>query len=259
MPQHDRLMTFAKLMQRVPDGRTNRSPWATVARALEREIRDGEHAEGAALPGESALAERFAVNRHTVRQAMASLQADGLVRVCAGRGSFVCATRLDYTVSRRTRFSDNLSRQGRQPSKQLLTACEEVASALVREALQLGAGAKVLRVETLDESDGQPVGLATAYYPLPRFAGLLEQLQLGLCMTDVLRHFGVQDYLRARSQVSTRMPTDAAARCLGQMPDRPLLCVHSWDVDLQGCPIKYGETLFCGDRVQLVLDSQELS
>jgi hypothetical protein len=28
-------------------------------------------------------------------------------------------------------------------------------------------------------------------------------------------------------------------------------------VDLQGVPIKFGETVFCGDRVQLLVDNAE--
>jgi GntR family phosphonate transport system transcriptional regulator len=31
--------------------------------------------------------------------------------------------------------------------------------------------------------------------------------------------------------------------------------VECLDVDMQGTPIKYGETVFCGDRVQLVVNT----
>ncbi|MCJ7800700.1 MAG: phosphonate metabolism transcriptional regulator PhnF, partial [Polaromonas sp.] len=33
------------------------------------------------------------------------------------------------------------------------------------------------------------------------------------------------------------------------------LCVECLDVDMLGQPIKYGETVFCGDRVQLVVST----
>ena len=108
-------------------------------------------------------------------------------------------------------------------------------------------------VQTLDEADGEPVGLATAYYPAARFAGLLEMLAQGMGATDTLRHFGVQDYLRAQSRITTQMPDELTARLLKQPATRPLLCVESLDVDLDGVPIKFGETLFCGDRVQLLV------
>lgn len=226
--------------------------WQGIARTLAGEIRDRVHASGSALPGEAALAERFGVNRHVVRQAIASLQADGLVRVQAGRGTFVCHTRLDYALTLRTRFGDNLRRQGLLPSRQLLTACTEPASATLAEALHIGPGGSVLVVETLDEADGEPVGLARAYYPLPRFEGLLDMLDQGVGHSEMLRAFGIDDYVRAKTQVTAQLPTASAARWLGQVPERPVLCVHSWDADLQGSCIKYGETLFGGDRVQLL-------
>jgi GntR family phosphonate transport system transcriptional regulator len=127
------------------------------------------------------------------------------------------------------------------------------ATVRIARELRLEPAARVLMVETLDEANGEPVGLATAYYPAERFDGLLEMLQQGICTSDTLRHFGVQDYLRAQSRITTQMPDEISARLLKQPTTRPLLCVECLDVDMQGVPIKYGETLFCGDRVQLLV------
>ena len=110
-------------------------------------------------------------------------------------------------------------------------------------------------VEMLDEANDAPIGLATAYYPAKRFAGLLEMLAQDTSTTDILKHFGVQDYLRERSRITTQMPSEETARLLRQATARPVLCVESLDVDPQGTPIKYGETVFCGDRVQLVVNA----
>lgn len=245
-------MTFAQLVNSMSSRHAGQPQWQGIARTLSAEIRDRVYVDGSALPGESALAERFGVNRHVVRQAIAHLQTNGLVQVHAGKGTFVCHSRLDYALTLRTRFGDNLRRQGLLPSRQLLTACTEDADAVVCEALSLEKGGSVLVVETLDEADGEPVGLARSFYPLPRFAGLLELLDGGAWHSEMLRAFGVDDYVRARTTVTAQLPSTSAARWLKQAPDRPVLCVHSWDVDLQGRCIKYGETLFGGDRVQLV-------
>jgi GntR family phosphonate transport system transcriptional regulator len=109
----------------------------------------------------------------------------------------------------------------------------------------------------LDEANDAPIGLATAYYPALRFAGLLEMLAEGTRTTDILKHFGVQDYVREQSRITTQMPNDETARLLKQPSTRPLLCVECVDVDMDGTPIKYGETYFCGDRVQLVVNARE--
>ena len=248
-------MPFSQLSSHAPGRRSGVAVWKQIADTLGTEIRDRAYALAGRLPGEVELAERFNVNRHTMRQALAALQTDGLVRIEPGRGMFIQHELMDYALSKRTRFSENLLRQGLLPSKQLLTARQMAAPERAARELKLDKGASVLMVETLDEANEAPIGLATAYYPALRFAGLLEMLALGDRTTDILKHFGVQDYLRAQSRVTTQMPSDETARLLKQLTTRPLLCVESVDVDMEGTPIKYGETVFCGDRVQLLVNA----
>ena len=61
--------------------------------------------------------------------------------------------------------------------------------------------------------------------------------------------------MRAESRVTTQMPSAETARLLKQPLTRPVLCVECLDVDMAGLPIKYGETVFSGDRVQLVINA----
>ena len=109
-------------MSSAPGRRSGVAVWRQIADTLTQEIRDRTYVATGRLPGEAELSTRFGVNRHTLRQAVAALQTEGLVRVEPGRGMFVQHELLDYELSRRTRFSNNLMRQGLLPSKQLLTA-----------------------------------------------------------------------------------------------------------------------------------------
>lgn len=253
--QHDQMMTSKRSLSSSPGRRSGVTVWKQIADTLGTEIRDRVFIASGRLPSENELAIRFGVNRHTLRQAVAALEVEGLVRIEPGRGMFVQHELLDYVLSRRTRFSENLQRQGLLPSKQLLTAREIAAPERAALELKLDKGAKVLMVEMLDEANEQPIGLATAYYPAVRFVGLLEMLNDGTRTTEILRHFGVEDYVRAQSRITTQMPSDETARLLKQAVNRPVLCVECVDVDMQGQPIKYGETVFCGDRVQLVVSA----
>ena len=245
-------MTIERTIGSGPARRSGVSVWRQIADTLGREIQDRAFSATGRLHSEGELSARFGVNRHTLRQAVAALQADGLVRVEAGRGTFVQHELLDYVLSRRTRYNENLQRQGLLPSKQLLTAREQPASQRVAQELRLPRSATVLMVELLDEANQQPIALATAYYPGERFPGLLDMLSQGTCTSDILRHFGIEDYVRAENRITTQMPSEETARLLRQPVTRPVLCVECLDVDMAGQPIKYGETVFCGDRVQLV-------
>lgn len=225
--------------------------WRRIADTLAREIRDRRYVDSGKLPSEGELAARFGVNRHTLRQAVKALQDEGLLRIEQGRGMFVQHELLPYALSRRTRFTENLQQQGLLPDKQLLSARREPAGERVAAGLQLAPGADVLAVEALYEAEGQPLNLARSFYPADRFEGLLEMLGDGVSTTEMLRRLGVEDYVRAESRITTQLPSDETARLLRQPASRPLLCVESVDADLAGRPIKYGETVFCGDRVQL--------
>jgi len=67
--------------------RTQRSE--EIRRQIEGAIRGGDFAPGERLPSERELVETFGVSRVSVREAIRSLEAVGLVRVYQGRGAFV--------------------------------------------------------------------------------------------------------------------------------------------------------------------------
>src|SRR3954468_12172996 len=131
--------------------------WRQIAGSLGKEIGAGRLPAGARLPTEAELSARFAVNRHTVRRAMEELQSRGLVRIEQGRGSFVAEDVLDYPLGPRTRFSETIRRQNREPQGRILRLEEIDAEGAVAEALQLRRGRPVIVAERLGLADGRPV------------------------------------------------------------------------------------------------------
>ena len=96
----------------VPDGGV--TLWRRIADDLEQAIRTGAHATGERLPGEVDIADKFGVNRHTVRRALAELAERGLVHAERGSGTYVKGGRLAYPIRSRTRFSENVGAAGRE-------------------------------------------------------------------------------------------------------------------------------------------------
>ena len=92
--------------------------WKAIAETLSEEIAEGAYLPGTKLPTEAALSQRFGVNRHTVRHALASMAEDGLVRSRRGAGVFVTARPTEYPLGKRVRFSQNLMAAGRTPDRQ---------------------------------------------------------------------------------------------------------------------------------------------
>ena len=61
--------------------------WKQIAERIEADINAGTLRPGARLPTEMELAERFKVNRHTLRRALAMLTDQGLIEATPGRGT----------------------------------------------------------------------------------------------------------------------------------------------------------------------------
>src|ERR1700735_276395 len=143
--------------------------WRQIEQILAAEIAASGVGEEGRRPSEGELAKRFDVNRHTVRRAMLGLAALGLVSVEQGRGTFVQPGAIDYTIGRRTRFTENLRQQHHVAGGTMLSASRVKAEPNVAKALSLRAGASVYRIETLNASDGVPLTFARSWYPAARF------------------------------------------------------------------------------------------
>ena len=228
--------------------------WRQIADRIRHGIAGGEFAEGARLPAEFALAERFGVNRHTVRSAIAALVQEGVLRAEQGRGTFVRqAQRLSYPIGRRTRFSANLEGQTRESGMRLVTDAILPAEPALARALALQPGAPLLRLETISTADGRPVARATHWFDANRFAGLVQAFKASGSITSALAACGVHDYLRRSTTVSARHADASLLAELELSPGAILLVSRAVNEDLDGRPIQYSETLFAADRVELQL------
>lgn len=72
------------------------SSWNSVASYLveniKKKIENGEYGEGSKLPSEKMLSEEYLVGRSSVREALKMLQAENLIEIVKGKGSFVLST-----------------------------------------------------------------------------------------------------------------------------------------------------------------------
>ena len=227
--------------------------WSQIGDILADDILKGRLRQGEMLPSAQELATRFDVNRHTVRRAMAALEQRNLVRTEQGRGTFVQEQTLDYAISRRTRFTQNMRNLNVDTDTEILEDAREIPPAQVADALGLGRNEYVYRIETTGRADGHIVDHSTAYFPAARFPGLPAIYRRTQSVTQTLNEFGISDYVRKHTRVSARLPDAHTARLMKQPTNRPVLHVQSINADPRGVPVQYGITRFSGDWVQLVL------
>ncbi|WP_267358257.1 MULTISPECIES: phosphonate metabolism transcriptional regulator PhnF [unclassified Methylobacterium] len=227
--------------------------WRQIADTLTADIAAGRYAPGQQLPTEAALAARFAVNRHTVRRALAALAEGGLVRASQGRGTFVEEPPLAYPIGPRTRFSEIVAEAGREAWGDLIASATVAAAPEPAAALAIAPGAPVLELLTVHRADDAPLSTSLTWVPLPRFAGFAEAYAERGSITRALAACGVHDYTRLSTRVRARLAEAQEAARLDIAPGRVVLVVSSVNIDPAGVPIQANRTLFAADRVELVI------
>ena len=229
--------------------------WRQIQTVLEKEILAGGFDAVTPLPNEVELAQRFGVNRHTVRQAMQSLADRGLVSVQQGRGTFVQEMTVDYLLGRRTRFTENLERQQMHGNHQFLSIDRERASKKICEALKIRSDSEVFCLKTLSFANEVPISHATNHLQCSKFPDFPERYTKLQSITKVLASYGFGDYIRVRTRITARVPDPEVADLLQQSPSRPVLRVETIDGNSDGRALKFGITHFAGDRVQFVVEN----
>jgi GntR family phosphonate transport system transcriptional regulator len=234
------------------------SAWRQIADQISRSIVSGEFDDTGMVPPELVLAEKFGVNRHTVRSAIASLAEEGILKRVQGRGTLIeKRERLVFPISRRTRFSEGLGKQASEMSIDLIASEETPATEEIAEALQVPPGAAIVKLRTVSSADGQPVSTATSYFDKARFPDMAAFVARHHSVTKAFAAHGLEDYVRVSTEITARTATAQEAAYLKLPPGGVVLVAQSINADLDGRPIQFSRTVFAADKISLKLDTAE--
>ncbi|OBQ52750.1 GntR family transcriptional regulator [Halodesulfovibrio spirochaetisodalis] len=230
--------------------------WHQIQSVLEKELYEGAYPAGEKLPTEKQLADRFNVNRHTVRQALAELVRKELITVEQGRGAFARRDKLEYLLARRVRFRENLLRQSKVPSEELLESDVVSADSTCAKALCLRPTAAVVRLRSLGHADDHPLCCTTQFFPQERFPDFARIYAQTRSVTATFSVLGVSDYVRKSTRIMARVADSEEARLLKLGRNSPVMVVESVNVDSDGTPVEYGSCVWAADRIQFVVDAE---
>src|SRR3984893_19477920 len=91
----------------------------------------------------------------------------------------------------------------REPRGQLIGAAEEPAARELARRADLKAGAALIRIEALRLADRTPICVGTTWLAAERFPGAGRIYESARSMTQVLAPYGVRDYRRASTRVTS--------------------------------------------------------
>jgi GntR family phosphonate transport system transcriptional regulator len=227
--------------------------WRVIRAKLATEIAEGLYLSGEKLPTESALAQRFGVNRHTVRHALSAMAEEGLVHARRGAGVFVTGQPTEYPIGKRVRFHQNIRAAGRMPAKEVLLLTTRRARPKEVEALDIAPEAQVHCYEGLSLADAHPIAIFRSTFPAEPFPTLLDALEELGSVTHALTQCGITDYTRTSTRLTARLADATQAGHLRIAQAAPILRSEAVNSGPDGTAIEYGLTWFSGDRVTLTL------
>jgi GntR family transcriptional regulator len=245
------------------DPTSDRPAYRQIADQLRAAIVGGRLEPGAQLPSERALMDTYRAARGTVRQAIATLRAEGLVDIEHGRGAFVRrrppVQRKAYDrFARRHRdagkaaYLIELEEEGRRPEVQVLEVAPRPAPPEIARLLQVEEGSQVLARRRRYLADGRPMEVATSYLPWELVEGTkITETDTGpggiYARLEEMGH----RLKRFTEDVRARMPLPEEARALQLPPGVPVFVLVRVAYDTEERPVEVCDTVMAADRYVL--------
>ncbi len=218
--------------------------WAQLHADLMRRLESGEFAE--LLPGEVSLAGQYGVSRHTVREAMRRLRAEGVL--LGERGQAARLPAVPALPTNLYSLSGVVERAGLLP-RSVVRTLDVRSDAEIARRLDLRAGGPLVYLERLHLAAGEPLALERCWMPAALAAPLLE-LDLADCsLYGELAKLGIHPWGGAE-RMSAVLPSAEERKILGISPR-----VAAFSIDRQACAggrfFEIRRTLVRGDRADV--------
>lgn len=235
-----------------------------IVEILIERIRSGEYPLESRLPSESEFAAEFGVSRTTVRSALASLAANGMVKRIHGVGTFIShAIRIANSLNEVINFSDLITSQGFTFGYRHIGARYRPADPALAESLRIPNASPILEVFKCFTADDEPVIYTTNMIPYRVFENCYtrdEMLQPGA--TEPLYEFLESTCgQRIETYLASVRPAIAKNILINDRPPEvdpitPVLVIEEVGFSSSGSPVLYEIEYLLGDRMKFDLVRQ---
>jgi GntR family transcriptional regulator len=214
---------------------------------------------GDKLPTETELAERFSVNRMTIRKALDKLVVEEMVVRKRGQGTFLVANtpkEFIYSLDITTGFFKDIRNYGLQPSSKTFKVDIIEASARTAMLLDLNKDNRVISMLRLFYANEEPVMIEKNYMSYSEFKDLLKGDLSGLRYPVLKDKYDIVPH--HANQTFTAVICNEEEMNLYGLSEL-LACVELEFVvyDISNVPIEVGYYLYRGDKYKFNINSIE--
>ena len=225
---------------------------AQVEEALFKSIAESVLAPGSRLPTEDQLVERYAVSRTTIRTAVQSLVARGLVEIRRGKGTFVSQPAITQELTELTGFVEDMRALGRQPSARLVDRRMVAASETVARQLSLPRGATVVRIQRVRLADGIPLSFDETYLPQELGEKIMADDLENQPIFSLLEQKYATPLIEAEYRLAAVASHGTVARALGMEAGSPIFLIERTSFSANRRPVDYERLYYRGDHIRFV-------
>lgn len=225
--------------------RSGASPlWVQLLADLRTRLARGEFAE--AFPGELALVAEYAVSRHTVREALRHLRAEGTVTAARGRKPRLAPVEVEQQLGALSSLFAVVEAAGLE-QRSIVRALDVRRDGVIATRLLLEEAAPLVYLERVRLAGEEPLALDRVWLPADIARPLLDvDFTHTALYAELLTHCGLR-LTGGREHVRAVFPL-RGERALLRIPARVALLAIERTGCLDGRPIEYRETFVRGDR-----------
>jgi len=215
---------------------------------LRTRIEHGEWKPGDVIPSERELCDTYGISRMTVRQALAELVNDGLLRREQGRGTFVARPKIRKRLSQLTSYTMDMRARGKQASARVLRLEMVPARPKVADALQIEVAQPVALIERLRLTDGEPMAIECCHLSFDGCEAILEEDLSHSLYELLIERCGVIP-TRAQEELEAGLcRSSREAQILGIQCGEPVLLIRRRTLDQDTRLFEYVESVYRGDN-----------
>ncbi|KZN38084.1 hypothetical protein N474_01570 [Pseudoalteromonas luteoviolacea CPMOR-2] len=214
-------------------------------------LAQGSMQPGSKLPSERSLQDTFNSTRITVREALARLEAEGLIYSQKRRGWFVTSKKLSWHPARKVNFNRLTKEQGFEPKTEVISI--EAPSSGYHVAKEHFSGEALFKLTRVRKVDERAILMEEIYCLESRFEGLDKQALNG-SITDVMSmHYNVE-ISHEKCVISVTVLPDEVAQKLEKNSGAPCLKVKRARYDGQKQLVDYNVEYWLHDAIEMVVE-----
>ncbi|WP_295895616.1 UTRA domain-containing protein [uncultured Vibrio sp.] len=211
---------------------------------------------GQKLPSERELSDLFSTTRITIKDALTSLETEGLIYREERRGWFVSSERIRYNPLSRCHFHRMIQDQNRLAETHVLNVRSELANGEYSQALSIEKITPVHVFERLRFIDGRVVLYVENCLIADLFPNILEE-NLSQSLTSLYKNNYGYETQRSRFDVIPTAAPIHVAKALNLAEGQPVLKIsrvnYKQDGQVMDCELEYWRP----DSVMICIDSQQ--